>query len=87
MEKLETMTGTGKEMVSTPAKAHKAPTNIPGKMDNNNRGQRLIRDLRAVYSLSQEPTIIKPREDFENERKFLENFSKLSLQTNLSIKS
>lgn len=29
MEKLETMTGTGRAIVNTPANAHKAPTNIP----------------------------------------------------------
>lgn len=29
MEKLLTITGTGKAMVNTPASAHKAPTNIP----------------------------------------------------------
>ena len=29
MAKLETMTGTGRAMVSTPASAHRAPTNIP----------------------------------------------------------
>lgn len=29
MEKFDTITGTGSAMVSTPAKAHSAPTNIP----------------------------------------------------------
>ena len=29
MEKLDTMTGTGSEMVRTPARAHRAPTNMP----------------------------------------------------------
>lgn len=29
MEKFETITGTGRAIVNTPAKAHKAPTNIP----------------------------------------------------------
>jgi len=29
MEKFDTMTGTGSAMVSTPANAHRAPTNMP----------------------------------------------------------
>jgi hypothetical protein len=29
MEKLDTMTGTGSAMVSTPARAQRAPTNMP----------------------------------------------------------
>ncbi len=52
MEKLETMTGTGREMVSTPVMAHMAPTIIPvrhaSRKESANRGYHSLYTQKTV---------------------------------------